>query len=300
MNAVFSFVCEAYGDRLARTCCRAFAAADAFGGVWFGYRIDVHRTDIPALAARDAAGVVDMHAVQADLVEQSVDRAEWAHDLAEKPAAYDAAEDSDDEDRGFEDKEPAELRSEFGMCQEQWNAAFEGPGRADVFAERRRTEAKLVGHHGRHQEHEHHEQYVFDVSQRFRYADVRRRDLVQEFLDESKRAYEPADGSSEHHAQRQDESQSIEPHAELPVPSDCLHRADWARQSCRRTRVAVDAGVAEVLPAAFVDLPGLEVTEVAIGKTERCYLYDLAPDVLTDLHGSTPDQCTQGRCAPPW
>ena len=87
---------------------------------------------------------------------------------------------------------------------------------------------------------------------------------MQEFLDKSERTDEPAYGSSEEHAQRQHKAQRVKAQAELSRAADCLHCADRACQPGRRARIAIDARVAEVLPASLVKPAAPEVADVAV------------------------------------
>ena len=88
--------------------------------------------------------MVYAHTIEAHLVQQPVDRAKRAYDLAEKAAAYYASGQSHDQDHRFESKQSAKLRSEFGMSQQQRDAALECPCRADVFTECRYSKSEPV------------------------------------------------------------------------------------------------------------------------------------------------------------
>ena len=68
----------------------ACAAADTFGRLGVLYGVNVHFADGGASAAADASAFIDGQAIEADLVEQAVDRAERTEDLAEEAIDRDA------------------------------------------------------------------------------------------------------------------------------------------------------------------------------------------------------------------
>ena len=78
----------------------AVAAADALAAVGVKGRIDIHFACLGAGVAADALGSVEMHAVEGDLVKESVDGAKRADVFAERPVDYEAR----DEDQAENDE----------------------------------------------------------------------------------------------------------------------------------------------------------------------------------------------------
>ena len=75
----------------------ACAAPDALGRARMLDRVDIHHASFRAFAAADAFALVDCNVVEADFVEQSVDRAERAEDFTKEPSDEQAADDNDDQ-----------------------------------------------------------------------------------------------------------------------------------------------------------------------------------------------------------
>ena len=71
-------------DRLCRAASRAVTAADALGTVDVLSTLDLHRTDLFALVASHALFLVQIHLIEAEPGEQSVDGPEGTQVLAER------------------------------------------------------------------------------------------------------------------------------------------------------------------------------------------------------------------------
>ena len=114
--------------------------------------------------------MVYAHTIEAHFVQQSVDRAKRAHDLAEKAAAYYASGQSCDQDHRFKSEQSAQLRLEFRMSQQHRDAALKCTCRTYVFAECLYAKAEFISDNGRYKYYEHCEHHILNVSQRFIYA----------------------------------------------------------------------------------------------------------------------------------
>ena len=99
-----------------------------------------------------------------------------------------------------------------------------------------------------------------------------RRDLMEDFLDQTKRTDIATDGSAKNHSDCQDKTEHIEAHPEPGCVFNRLHRSNGTGQPRCRTGIAIKARTAEVLPIPFVDLSGCNISNMAVCKTESRHL----------------------------
>ena len=80
----------------------AVAAADAFTAVGICGRIDTHFAGLGACVAAHTFILIEVHAVQRDLVEKAVDCAQRADEFAERPVDNKAADKDKSKDNEFQ------------------------------------------------------------------------------------------------------------------------------------------------------------------------------------------------------
>ena len=82
----------------------AVAAADAFTAVGCNRRVNIHPACFGAGVAADALGAIQMHAVEGNLIEESVDGAKGADVFAERPVDDEARDEDQAEDHELQVK----------------------------------------------------------------------------------------------------------------------------------------------------------------------------------------------------
>ena len=87
----------------------AVAAADAFTAVGCNRRVNVHLARFGAGIAADALALIKMHAVEGDLIEETVDGAKGADIFAEGPVNDEACDEDQTENYKLYVKQHAEL-----------------------------------------------------------------------------------------------------------------------------------------------------------------------------------------------
>ena len=163
----------------------AVAAADALAAVGVNGGVDVHLACFGAGVAADALALIEMHAVQRDLVEEAVDRAKRADIFAEWSVDDEACDEDQAEDNELQIEQLTELSCDLLVsCSEP--DSCDGAGRADVLAEERR-ELEAEGQE-RHKKNKHHVLEVTQVFVELELVFLEERDLVEEVLQEAERA----------------------------------------------------------------------------------------------------------------
>ena len=165
-------------------------------------RINVHPADAGALAAVNACRFIDGQPIEADFIEQAIDRSKRTGQLAEEAIDQNAADDRDKEKKGFPAKQRADSLSQFEMCTQKRNAAHQSVGGADILTESRCAHAYDVGDKNRHEDHEHEQKNILGIFGKRRQAQffLWQRNHRQQFLKQTKRAQEAADEASQQHA----------------------------------------------------------------------------------------------------
>ena len=93
-----------------RACIDTVTAADALTAVRLNTGIYVHLARLSAGLAVDALRLIQMHAVERDLIEESVDGAQRADVFTKRPVDYQACHKDQPQDYKFPGKETSELR----------------------------------------------------------------------------------------------------------------------------------------------------------------------------------------------
>ena len=244
----------------------AVAAADAFAAVRSHGGIDVHLAGVGAGFAAGAPALIKMHAVQGDLIEEAVDRAEGADVFAERAV--------DDEARGKYQAEDDELEAEKApelacdlFVQGGEPEAGDCAGRADVLAEER-GQFKAE----REQQYEDCEHRVFEIAQVFvelEFIFLEKRDLVQKVLQKAERAEEAADCAADQGADEDQDAGDIVGQFEFQAAEITLQGTYRAGADRAGAGVAVESRNANGLSGALVDLSFEESLEVGVLQ-ERC------------------------------
>lgn len=228
---------KAQMDRVGGAGCSAFSAADAFCRLRIFDRIDIHSADAGALAAAHTLVFIHCQAIEADLIEQTIDRTEWTEELAEEAIDNHAACDGDDQQRELPVKEPANRLLQFGVRAQQWNAARQRAGGTDVLTECRLAHADDIGDGYRHDADEYDQNDVFEILCKRRQAQLLpgQRNFTDDFLNQTERAQETAHKAAQKHADCQQEAYDIETEIKFPGAGNRLKRADRTGNRSRRT-----------------------------------------------------------------
>ena len=180
----------------------------------------VHAAAAHAGAAAAAAVLVDLHTDDAEAVEQTVDRAKRTKETAEAPVAEDTGQSDHQHDAPFAGKQDPQHAKHpgVGRVDQMAHRAFRGSCRTDVFAESRQGHVVAQAVDQRYGDHEHCQDHILQPGQcpgdRV-FPDLGCGDLMQQFLDQSKRAQPAADGPSQDHAVEQNDPEHI---PSCPVP----------------------------------------------------------------------------------
>ena len=242
----------------------------------------------------DAFFLVDFQPVKAVTVQKAVDGPQGTQHPAEEAVDHHAAYQDDDQKGSLPDEHGAHGGVQRFIGTHQGHGAGEGAGRADVLAEGRIAKA-VIGEDHRPQQQDGKED-ILDVFHPFGQAQLFQRDFVEQFLDQpegtQKTAYEPA----QHHADGQQKAHHIEAEIEFYRAHHRLQSPDGAGGGGCRTGIAVQPGIAEILPFAGVQLAGEEIAGMKIAQAEGGNLDAFAADILSDLHFPTPKGSRKTGC----
>lgn len=234
--------------------------------------------------AMNALALIYFQMIDADLVEEPVDRAQRAHRFAEKPFADQHSSDRADQDRELQKEERPDGLAQVFIGQEERDAALQRPDRADVLAEGRLAHAHEVRHQDRHRQHEDREQNVFDVSERLPDPVFADGQLPEQVLQKAERTEKTADPPAHQRSDRQDEPHGVEAEVEVHGAAHCLQRSNRARRHGGRARIAVHARIAEFFEAPGVDPAFGEVVDMTIREAEGSDLDELSLDLVCYFH----------------
>ena len=173
------------------------------------------------------------------------------------------------------------------MCGCHRNAAKQCAGRADVLAECRLSHAHIVCGSDWQHNHKQYQNDVFNIGKQFRQPAFARRDFVKQLLNQTKRANPAADKSAEQDTDCKQESDHVKAEIELHGAGDCLHGANGTGERGGRARVAVETGIAELLPFAGIKLPSGKISNMGVGKSKGGKLYQFSFDCV--VHACHPN-----------
>ena len=256
-------------DRLLAAHIHAFGAVDAL--------VVAHMPHVHAAAAHTGSAVVaadrvHLYAHNRDLAEKPVDCAQRAYETAETAVTEHAGQSDDEHDDKLsreQDVQHPEIAG-IGGIREQEDRPLRGAGRTDVLAEAgdRHTVNNPVP--GGNPDDKDPENHIFQVRQRAgctAFFDLRRGQLVQQFLDQPQRAEPPADRAAENQPVEHENAEDVETDLFTRCADRVLQRAQRAGPDSAGAGIAVEARHADALRGrgfALIDFALKEALEVGI------------------------------------
>ena len=265
--------------------CLLIAHIHAFGTV--DALVVTHMPHIHAAAAHAGAAVVTaggihLHAHNRDLAEEAIDCAQRTHKTAEAAVAENAGKANDEHNDKLtrkQDVQHAEIVG-IGRIRKQENRTFKGACRADVLAEARNRHTMNNPVPGGDADDKDTEDHIFQIRQRSRCAaffDLRRGQLVQQFLDQPQRAEPAADRAAEDQPIEHEDAEDIETDLFVRCADRVLQRAQWAGADSAGAGVAVKARHTDALGGrgfALVDFALKEALDVSIIQQRTIELHE--------------------------
>ena len=266
------------GDGLLGTDLHALAAVDA---LMIAHMPHVHAAAAHAASAVVAAAFVDLHTDDVEAVEEAVDRTQRADKAAEGPVAEDAQQpdpEHDDELARKQDPQHGKLR---GVCRvrQQAHGPLKGARRADILAEARQRHVVLEPVPQRQGHHKDRQQDVLEPAEHPRDAgffDFRRRDLVQQLLNQAQRAEPAADRTPEDDAEQRDDPQHVPPGLVAGGRQRVLDRAQRTGADGARAGVAVKARHTGEFRLSDIDFPVDKALQMGVIQQSAVKLYQPA------------------------
>ena len=173
------------------------------------------------------------------------------------------------------------------MCSKKRNPAFQRPYRTDIFTESRFSHPHYICIYNRKHQYKYQKHQVFHVSKSLPQFFLRKWHLIEQFLNQAKRAYESTNSSSEYHTERQHKSHYIKAEPKLYRSAHRLHRTDRTGQTRSRAGITVHSRITELLPLSFVYPAVDKITKISVGITKRCNLNYFSSYFLTYFHPFT-------------
>ena len=211
-----------------RTGSFAFSAPYALSRIDILRALDLHRTGLFTLEATDALGFVQLHLIEAESGEQSVDRPQRTKVSAER---------SMNKSRGNHDNQqkahlPAEQEPDYAfkyrICKYQRNSGHRSC-RADKSAEPGFTHVEVIPDQYRKQYDQHSQNHILQISENLVRLlidlDFLYRNLMKQVLDKTERAEESAYQPAQYKTEQHDQPQHIEAEPVLAAADDCLQRS---------------------------------------------------------------------------
>ena len=266
------------GDGLLRTDRHALAAVDA---LVIAHMPHVHAAAAHAASAVVAAAFVNFHTDDVEAVEEAVDRTQRADKAAEGPVAEDAQKpdpEHDDELAREQDPQHGKLRR-VRRVRQQAHGPLKGARRADILAEARQGHVVLEPVPQRQGHHKDRQQDVLEPAEHPRDAgffDFRRRDLVQQLLNQAQRAEPAADRTTEDDAEQGDDAQHVPAGLVAGGRQRVLDRAKRAGADGTGAGVAVKARHAGKLRLSDIDFPVDKALQVGVIQQSAVKLYQPA------------------------
>lgn len=258
-------------DRMRRAVFHALSAADTLRMRGVLRHVDIHLANSGALPAADAFLLIHTVAEKRDPVKKSVESAEWAEPFAEGAVEKDAEDHDRRQDAGFPGKERTERRPYPMICDRKWDPPFQNPLGADVLAEVRRSDTRLVRQENREGDHRNRKNRVFQIAQRFQLfrTEFSAGDFMQQILKPPEGAEEAADKSPEHNPQKNEDAADVIGKIKLRGSHNRLKGSYRAGSRCCRTGIAIEAGHADLFDLPVIQHPLQEIGEMYIGQKGR-------------------------------
>ena len=239
---------------------------------------NIHLAVRHAAPAVRAFALLDLHAENRHAREQPVNRPQRAEEAAERTVEEHARQQNrhhDDEFARKEDVEDGEL-ARIDRVRQQAHCALERPRRADVLAEARHG-ILLQAVRQRDDDHKHRQQDVFEIRQRMgeaAFLHLRRRNLVEQFLNQPQRTEPAADGAPQNQPVEHQNAQNVVRRALIRGRQRVLQRPQRTCANRARTGVAVEPRHAKVLDAAGVDVALDESLHIGVVEQGGVNLYE--------------------------
>ena len=264
-----------HADGFRRANVHARCAVDA---LMVAHMPNIHLAVRHAAPAVRAFALFDLHAENRHTREQTVNRPQRAEEAAERTVEEHARQQNrhhDDEFARKEDVEDGEL-ARIDRVRQQAHCALERPRRADVLAEARHG-ILLQAVRQRDDDHEHRQQDVFEIRQRMgeaAFLHLRRRNLVEQFLNQPQRTEPAADGAPQNQPVEHQNAQNVVRRALIRGRQRVLQRPQRTCANRARTGVAVEPRHAKVLDAASVNVALDESLHIGVVKQGGVDLYE--------------------------
>ena len=264
-----------HADGFRRANVHARCAVDA---LMVAHMPNIHLAVRHAAPAVRAFALFDLHAENRHTREQPVNRPQRAEEAAERAVEEHARQQNrhhDDEFARKEDVEDGEL-ARIDRVRQQAHCALERPRRADVLAESRHG-ILLQAVRQRDDDHKHRQQDVFEIRQRMgeaAFLHLRRRNLVEQFLNQPQRTEPAADGAPQNQPVEHQNAQNVVRRALIRGGQRVLQRPQRTCANRARTGVAVEPRHAKVLDAAGVDVALDESLHIGVVEQGGVNLYE--------------------------
>ena len=241
--------------------------------------VDIQLAVADTEAALGALGFLNTHTKEGNLVEQTIQTAQGAQKPAEEPEDEDAAQ----EDADHQQELPGEQGTQHGeitgvdLVGKEADTAFQSAGRTDVLAESGQGNVPESIHDGDDKDKEH-QNHIFQIRQQpgdGSLLHLRRGDLIQQLLNQTKGADPAADHTAEENAvQQQDAADIID--GTVVSGEGTLQRTQGTGTHSTGTGIAVDTGCADDLAVTLIDTAGNEALQVGIQQKTEVQLHDFA------------------------
>ncbi len=178
------------------------------------HMLHVHLAAAHTEPAAVAAVHIHFDAGQGEAVEEAVDRSQGADKTAEGTVAEGAGKPDHQHDHPFAGKENLKLieRRGVGLILQKADRPFQRPCRADILAEAGQRDPLIDSVPDGNRDHKDRQKQIFQIgkpSGHTAFFNLEHRDLMQQFLHQSKRTEPSADRSSQNHSKERKNTQYI-------------------------------------------------------------------------------------------
>ena len=237
----------------------------------------VHAAVPHARAAAVAAAGVYLHADDVEPAEQAVDRPQRTEEAAEAAVAEHAGQADCQHDDELAGEQRAQHAVEGGVDRigQEPHRALEGARRAEVLAEGRQRKPVAQAVPQGQGDHEHGQDDVFQPGQRpgdRALFELRRRNPVQQLLDQAHRTQPAADRPAQRHTEEQQDAQHVPARPMSGGGQRVLQGTQRTGAHRARTGITVEAGDAGSLRVPGVDPSVDEALEAGVVQQGRIQL----------------------------
>lgn len=222
------------------------------------HTLDIHLTGRDALSAIDALGFLHLHTQKRNLIEESVKCAQGTQEAAEDSVDKDSTDDATHHQHKFPRKQRAQhAEAAFvDLVGEKSDRALERSRRAEILAKSRKRE--ITEHiQKRNDKAEHNQNNVLEIGEQAGQSslfDLRRGDLMEQILDQSKGTQKSADPATEQKAEQNNDTEYVVRNGFITACHSVLKSADGTRARRTGAGITIQAGRADVFQGSLVDL----------------------------------------------